>query len=84
MAILTIQLTEQQLGKLQDLSAVQNIPIEKLVNQIIDNWLNISKSPILDLEEKKKRLFSVAGKYGSGLRDVAAKHDKYLAEDFDR
>lgn len=83
MATLTIHLTEQQLGKLQDLSAMQSIPIEKLVNQIIDNWLNISKSSILDPEERKKRIFSIAGKYGSGLRDVAANHDKYLAEDFE-
>jgi len=35
-----------------------------------------------DPQEQRKRLFSIAGKYDSGLSDVSERHDNYLAEAF--
>lgn len=77
-----VTLNKKQLERLQKMSAKQNVSVDKLVNQIINQWLNTSESTVLDLEERKNRILLVSGKYQSGLKDVSARHDKYLAEDF--
>ena len=52
-------------------------------------WLMKQTSPInvgadasrdLSDDEKRQRALDVAGRFSSGLNDVAAEHDRYLAE----
>jgi len=40
-----------------------------------------SAGPV-DLEEKRRRALAAAGRFRSGLNDLAENHDKYLERDF--
>jgi hypothetical protein len=50
------------------------------VREGVKLYLEAQRRPSRD--ELVQRALSIVGKYSSGLRDVAQKHDHYLAEDF--
>ncbi len=54
----------------------------ELIRQAVEDILSRSgeRSP----EEAYRRAAQAAGKLRSGLRDVSARHDDYLAEDYSR
>lgn len=75
-----IQLTENQAKTLRRLSASRNLSVAELIRRAIDAM--IKASPLMDPEEQLKRAAVIAGKFGSGRRDISKKHDACLAKDF--
>jgi hypothetical protein len=73
-----IQLTEEQARELRMLAHQSDLPIAELIRRAIDDLL--AKSGHMSSHERKRRLMSIAGKYDSGLTDVARRHDDYLDE----
>jgi predicted DNA-binding protein len=75
-----IQLTDEQAAMLKAMSSRTNLTMAELVRQAIDLMAEISETKN-DLTAKQKAI-RAAGKYRSGVRDIAKDHDKYLAEAF--
>ena len=73
-----VQLTDAQAAKLKRLAAQHGVSISALVREAVESIDDETKD-----EEKWRRALAVVGKYrsGSGLKDIARNHDKYLAED---
>ena len=75
-----VQLTEGQFKALRQESAATGRSVADLIRQGVDRYL--SERSGIERDERIKRAIAAAGKFSSGLRDVSAKHDKYLAEAF--
>ncbi len=76
-----IQLTEKQAKKLKRIAASRHHSVAELIRQAVDNMIKTALS--VDIEEKRSRAVAAAGRFGSGLQDLSAEHDKYLAEAFE-
>jgi len=75
-----IQLTEDQLKALRHQSTITGRSIAELIRNGIDQYLagrRVSKP-----EDRIERAIRVAGMFSSGIADVSADHDRYLAEAF--
>ena len=71
-----IQLEEEQARALKAAAADRGVSVAALIREGIE-W-------VLGQNERQARIrraLALAGKYRSGLTDVAQEHDKYLAED---
>lgn len=77
-----IQLTEEQATALKKIALARHLSIAELIRQAVDNI--IRSSSVIDFEERKKRAIAAAGRFHSGISDLSAAHDKYLAEAFIR
>jgi Arc/MetJ-type ribon-helix-helix transcriptional regulator len=71
-----VQLTEQQHLRLRALAAERGLSISQLVRDGVDNVL-------AQIEEgaqghRAQRAIAAAGRFHSGRRDVARRHDDYL------
>jgi hypothetical protein len=75
-----IQLTEKQSRNLKRLAEKDNVSVAELIRRSVDDY--IAARTELSLEEKKRRALSVMGQFESGLPDLGANHDKYLADAF--
>jgi hypothetical protein len=75
-----IQLTEDQAKALRRISASRNLSVAELIRRAIDAMIRTSSS--VDPEEQLKRALAIAGKFGSGRRDISKKHDTYLTEGY--
>ena len=75
-----IQLPEPQVASLKRLSALQHTSMAELIRRAVD--LYTSTPEINAIIERKKRALAAAGRFHSGLSDVSARHDEYLAEAF--
>lgn len=73
-----VQLREEQAEKLKIIAEREKQSVAELVRQAIDQWLLLVEP--LSVEERKQRALSIAGKYRSGIADLAVNHDKYLNE----
>ncbi|MCA9923175.1 MAG: ribbon-helix-helix protein, CopG family [Anaerolineales bacterium] len=73
-----IQLTEDQSRILKAMSREQNVSIAELIRQSVEQFIHTSNRPTP--EGITERLLSIAGKYSSGVADLSANHDDYLAE----
>lgn len=73
-----VQLRKQQLEVLKARAASEQVSVSEIVRRAVDLLTQIESmnSP----EEKRRRAMAVAGRFASGLSDVAEKHDDYLAE----
>lgn len=77
-----IQLTEGQDQRLEVLSAIRRVPKTELVQQAVGVLLAqpmLARSP----EEQRQRALAIIGRFRSGDRDVAERHDDYLAEAYE-
>lgn len=72
-----IQLTEEQMQALRQLSAEKGQSVAELVRTGVDQMLRDTNR-----KARAQRFLDAAGKFNSGLGDVSENHDKYLAEDF--
>lgn len=74
-----IQLTEHQSTRLKAAAARRGVSMAELIRQGIDIMLAQSgeRSP----EEMYERAARAAGRFHSGRRDVASRHDAYLTEE---
>lgn len=73
-----IQLTEKQANVIKKMAKVKHVSMAELIRQSIDN---MAKMGTVD-EERRKRAIEAVGRFHSGVADISAKHDKYLAEAF--
>ncbi|HPV49199.1 MAG TPA: ribbon-helix-helix protein, CopG family [Smithellaceae bacterium] len=75
-----IQLPEEQAAVLKKMAAADNKSMAEIIRQSIDFFVK-SKSPDGDTQ-RRKRAIAAAGRFRSGIKDLSALHDDYLAEDF--
>ena len=73
-----VQLTPEQERMLRELAAVRGSSISALIREGVDALL----APTADEQQRRReRMLKAVGLFGSGLHDVSARHDDYLAGD---
>ncbi len=75
-----VQLTDEQLAALRQLSAESGRSIAELVRLGVELYLASQHRPSRD--DQVRRALAVSGRFSSGARDVSSQHDRYLAEAF--
>ncbi len=79
MVRIQVQLTEEQLAALKRLASRRGVSISELVRQGVDAIL---QGPQAEQERlRRERARAAAGRFRSGLGDLAEAHDRYLLED---
>jgi hypothetical protein len=73
-----IQLTEEQAVLLKHLAAAQGVSMAEIIRRAVDS-LDRSPRGYL-LRERRERAAAVAGRFHSGVTDLATDHDRYLIE----
>lgn len=77
-----IQLTEAQAKILHEIAIKEGVSVAELIRRSVDEYLEqIDGGDKLELVERAEE---AAGKYHAGLKDLAQKHDQYLAEDLQK
>lgn len=77
-----IQLTKQQVSSLKAKATAEKVSMAELIRRSIDMALSSSLLP--EPPNQAQRAMAIAGRFHSGLGDIAKNHDKYLAETFDK
>ncbi|GAB4111797.1 MAG: hypothetical protein Kow001_13480 [Acidobacteriota bacterium] len=75
-----IQLTEQQYHALKERARLRNVSMAELIRESIELYL--ATSPERSSAERRQAALAVAGRFESGLRDLAERHDDYLEKAF--
>jgi len=75
-----IQLTEDQAKALKRIAGARHLSVAELIRRAVDAMIKTSLS--VDPEEKLKRSLEIAGKFGSGQRDISKRHDFYLSKSY--
>ncbi len=75
-----VQLTEEQARALKNLASARQVSVAELIRQSVNTL--IQSSGEIDAEERRKRAIAATGRFHSGVSDISAKHDEYLAEAF--
>ncbi len=73
-----IQLEETQYRALKELAARQRTSVAELIRRAVSAWLEMAGG--ISEEERRRRAIAAAGRFRSGLGDLAEKHDEYLAQ----
>jgi hypothetical protein len=73
-----IQLTEDQAKRLKERAASEGCSMAALIRRSVDRLLESDGA--ISREERKRRAIALAGRFHSGVDDLAVNHDKYLAE----
>lgn len=76
-----IQLEEGQAERLRHLAAAEGISLSEAIRRAVDALL--ASAARAHPREVRARAASLAGRYDSGLDDLATAHDTYLAEAFE-
>lgn len=74
-----IQLTEEQYVALKERARRENLSLSAAVRAAVDHWLRRS-----DRKAVVERSIASLGRFRSGRRDIAARHDEHLAEIYSR
>lgn len=72
-----IQLTEEQAMGLKEIAAQRGVSTAQMIRESVERIIEER-----DRKEKWRKALAIMGRYRSGLSDVSANHDKYLAEDY--
>jgi len=73
-----VQLTETHMRTLKRLATERRVSIAALIRESVD--LLIRTAGLVNDEERQRRALKAAGRFHSGQSDLAAEHDRYLAE----
>lgn len=73
-----IQLTEKQARRLKHLAAARGRSMADLIRESVDVML--AQSQVQELEGRRVRAARAAGRFRSGSSDLAAEHDRHLAD----
>ncbi len=73
-----IQITEEQASALKEQAMLLGVSMAELIRRGIDQILEDGDRGLPP--DRKRRAMNAAGRFSSGLKDVSANHDKYLAE----
>jgi len=74
-----VQLTEEQVQMLRELSRENRESMAALIRRAVDQFL-LSRQP--DRTSLYRQASGILGKYESGRSDVSTEHDRYLEEAF--
>ena len=77
-----IQLEEAQVLMLKKMAAAQHTSMAEIIRQAVDFFAKC-KNMGQD-RERRQRAMGAVGRFSSGVRDLAAEHDSYLAEAFEK
>lgn len=77
-----IQLTEEQLRVLRQIASERQLSLAELVRQGVDALL-IQRMD-LSREARWERAAAIVGRFASGRSDLSTKHDKLLAEAYEK
>lgn len=77
-----IQLTDSQARALRALAAAEGRSMADIIRESVEALL--AGRGVRDRDEVKQRALAAVGNFRSGLGDLAAEHDRYLAEDLGR
>ena len=77
-----IQLAEEQVVMLKNMAAAQHKSMAEIIRQAVDFFAKAQEQG--EEKRRRQRAMESVGQFGSGLKDLAASHDDYLAEDFGR
>ena len=77
-----IQLTEEQYKLLKKISSERDESIAEIIRESISYYT--ANKCLTDDKGKKDNAINAIGKYHSGFKDAAEKHDRYLTEDFSK
>jgi len=75
-----IQLTEEQVVLLKKMAAAQHDSMAEIIRQAIDFFIKAKQEE--GEEHRRSRALAAAGRFRSGVKDLAASHDAYLTEIF--
>jgi predicted transcriptional regulator len=70
-------LSKAQIRALKELAAARKKTRSELIQLAVEACL---RSEEMVKAERKRRALAVAGRFNSGLSDIAAQHDRYLVE----
>jgi hypothetical protein len=74
-----IQLTERQARELKRMAAKEGVSMAEVIRRAVDAKLRGGTGEV-PWEERVRRVLAAMGKFRSGLKDVAERHDDYLVE----
>jgi len=77
-----IQLTEAQVSKIKKAAIDQGTSVAEVIRRAVENM--VQSSAKITTQERARRAMEIAGKFRSGKRNISGKHDKYLAEAYEK
>ena len=77
-----IQLTEAQASLLKRRAAEEGVSLAEIIRRGVDVYLH--NTTAASEETRRQRAIQASGRFSSGQRDLADKHDKYLSEAYKR
>jgi Arc/MetJ-type ribon-helix-helix transcriptional regulator len=77
-----IQLPEEQVAMLKEIAAAENKSMAEIIRQSVDLLAKARTGG--GEKQRRRRAMAAAGQFRSGVKDLAASHDSYLAEAFDK
>ena len=78
-----IQLTEEQAKRLRDAAATEGRSMADIIRESVEAYL--AETPLRrNAEDLRTEARALAGRYRSGVRNLATDHDRYLTEDLGR
>lgn len=75
-----IMVSEEQLRRLRELARARGVSVAQLVREALDDAL--ARHGVRDAGELRRKAAAAAGRFRSGRRDGAERHDDHLAEAF--
>ncbi|HHV54678.1 MAG TPA: CopG family transcriptional regulator [Firmicutes bacterium] len=75
-----VQLTNEQSRALKRLAVARGVSVAELIREGVQ--LLIATSGGAEMEDRIKRAIAAAGRFRSGVRDLATNHDNYLEESY--
>ena len=75
-----IQLLEEQVAVLKKMAAAQHESMAEIIRQAVDFFTKAKKED--GDEQYRKRAMAAAGRFRSGVKDLATSHDSHLTEIF--
>ena len=73
-----ISLTTDQMRRLREVASKRGVSMAHLIRDAVEAYV---VEPPVDRDELVRRARAAAGQFASGLTDISARHDDYLAED---
>lgn len=77
-----IQLPEEQVTFLKNISAARHESMAQIIRQAIDLLYKSTREQ--DSEQRRKQAMAAAGRFHSGANDLASAHDSHLADIYGR
>ncbi len=73
-----IQLPEEQVAMLKKMAAAEHKSMAELIRRSVDYFAKAKHGTGDD--QRRRRAMAAAGRFRSGVKDLAASHDSYLAK----